>query len=252
MGRRGDLNRWWRFGLRLVHPLWGLAFRIRVSGAERVPTSGPAVVAANHVSALDGIALALVIGRHRRRMTRFLTGAEFFRRPLHGWVLRLFRQIPIRRGEGDERALDEAIRTVLSGALAGIFPEGRVHAAPHEGLQRGRTGVARIALATGSAVVPVGIWGTQDRWPRSGFRWGRPWRPTIALAFGTPVEGRGDPGSQEDTNRFTALVMEEIGKAVDEARRLTGMPLRPPSPPPATARRGGRARRGRPHRPGRC
>jgi 1-acyl-sn-glycerol-3-phosphate acyltransferase len=220
MARRGDLNGWWRFGVVVLGAAARVLFRIRVNGVEHVPVSGPVVVASNHVSVLDGIALALVIGQRRRRMTRFLTAAEFFRKPLYAWALRLYRQIPIRRGVGDDGALDEAVRTVREGALAGIFPEGKVNPSPEGALQRGRTGVARVALATGAPVVPVGIWGTQQRWPRSGLRWGRPFRTTIALEFGAPVVGAGDPDLPEDTQQLTELVMERIAEGVDRAREV--------------------------------
>jgi 1-acyl-sn-glycerol-3-phosphate acyltransferase len=219
MARRGDLNVWWRLGLVVVGSLVRVLFRIRVIGAERVPSTGPAIVASNHLSALDGVVLAVVVGGDARRMTRFLTGSEFFRKPQFGWALRLFRQIPIRRGTGDEGALDEAIKTVRSGALAGIFPEGLVNPQPDGGLQRGRTGVARIALAAKAPVVPVGIWGTHRRWPRAGLTWRRPWRTKVALAFGAPLLAEGDPADPKDTQRMTALVMEGIEKAVEEARR---------------------------------
>jgi 1-acyl-sn-glycerol-3-phosphate acyltransferase len=214
---RGDLNVWWRLGLAIVRPAARALFRIRVVGASRVPVSGAAIVASNHISALDGPVLALVIGRERRRMTRFVTGAEFFRRPTFGWVLRLFRQIPIRRGEGDDGALDEAVRTVRSGAIVGIFPEGRVNAAPDGELQRGRTGVGRIALAAGAPVVPVAIWGTHDRWPRAGLRWTRPWRTKIAVVFGTPVVA---DGAHVDVAELTAAVMHAIDATLAEARTL--------------------------------
>lgn len=218
MARRGDLNGWWRSGVLALGAITRLLFRIRVIGIEHVPDRGPGIVAANHVSVLDGVALALVIGRHRRRMTRFLTAAEFFAKPTYAWALRLYRQIPIRRGEGDEGALDEAVRTVRAGALAGIFPEGQVNPLPDGPLQRGRTGVARVALATDAPVVPVGIWGTQWRWPRSGLRWGRPIRPAVVLAFGEPVAADGDPDSPDDARRLTDVVMDRIGEAVDRAR----------------------------------
>lgn len=219
---RGDLNGWWRFGLVVVGPLARPLFRIRVTGVEHVPAVGPGILAANHVSALDGVALALVVARSRRRMTRFLTAVEFFRPP-HGWALRLYRQIPIRRNGGDEGALDEAIRTVRGGAIAGVFPEGRVNPSPELGLQRGRTGVARVALATGAPIVPIGIWGTQRRWPRSGLRWDRPWRPTIALAFGPPVPSTdGSPESLDDTRRLTEQVMEAIASCAERARSAVG------------------------------
>lgn len=204
----------------VVGALARLLFRLRVTGAGRIPSAGPAIVAGNHLSALDGLVLGLVVGRDGRRMTRFLAAAEFFGKRTFGWVLRRYRQIPVRRGEGDADALEEAIRTVRSGALAGIFPEGRVNPAPDDGLQRGRSGVARIALASGAAVVPVGIWGTQIRYPKAGLRFGPPWRPTVALAIGTPVAAEGDAGSIEDVQRLTELVMERISEQVAEARRL--------------------------------
>jgi 1-acyl-sn-glycerol-3-phosphate acyltransferase len=218
MARQGDLNGWWRFGVVVLGGVVRVLFRVRVTGTEHVPMQGPGIAASNHVSVLDGIVLALVIARRRRRMTRFLTAAEFFRKPFYAWALRLYRQIPIRRGEGDEGALDEAVRTVRAGALAGIFPEGRVNPAPEGPLQRGRTGVARMSLATGAPVVPVGIWGTQRRWPRGGIRWQRPFRTTIALEFGAPITGEGDPDSPEDTQRLTELVMERIADGVGRAR----------------------------------
>lgn len=218
MAGRGDLNGWWRFGVLVLGAVARPLFRIRVTGVDSVPIEGPGIVASNHVSVLDGIALALVIARHRRRMTRFLTAAEFFRKPFYAWALRLYRQIPIRRGEGDEGALDEAVRTVRAGALAGIFPEGKVNPSPDGALQRGRTGVARMALATGAPVVPVGIWGTQRRWPRGGIRWERPLRTTIALEFGEPVTREGDPDSPQDTQRLTELVMERIADGVGRAQ----------------------------------
>jgi 1-acyl-sn-glycerol-3-phosphate acyltransferase len=220
VARRGDLNGWWRFGVPVVGVLWRLLFRLVVSGERNVPSSGPAIVAGNHVSALDGVVLAMVTGERPRRMTRFLVAAEFFRKRRVAWALRLYRQIPLRRGEGDSVALDEAIETVRDGALAGIFPEGKVNPDPDGGLQRGRTGVARIALAAGAPVIPVGIWGTQDRWPHPGLHLRHPWRPTTALAYGEPIEPRGDPNAVEDVQLFTDLVMTGIAKQVEQARAL--------------------------------
>ena len=222
MTARGDLNGWWRFAVAVVGTLARASLRIRVTGADRLPASGPAIVAGNHLSALDGILLALIVARDGARMTRFLVAAEFFRQRVFGWALRTFRQIPLRRGEADADALDVAIRTARRGAIVGIFPEGLVNGSPGDGLQRGRTGVARIALASGSPVIPVGIWGTHLRYPKSGLHFRRPWRPTVGLAFGAPVAPEGDPASVEDVQRFTEIVMQRIGASVDDARRVAG------------------------------
>ena len=220
MDGRGDLNGWWRFGIVLVGIGWRLLFGLRVTGSAVIPRVGPAIVAGNHVSSLDGIVLSLVTAERARRMTRFLVAAEFFRKSTVAWALRLYRQIPLRRGRGDAGALDEAVATVRGGALAGIFPEGKVNPDPEGGLQRGRGGVGRIALATGAAVIPVGIWGTQERWPYPGLHFRRPWRPIVALAYGEPIEPRGDPASTQDVQVFTDLVMTAIAKQVEEARAL--------------------------------
>jgi 1-acyl-sn-glycerol-3-phosphate acyltransferase len=220
MARRGDLNGWWRFGVVVVGLFARLMFRIRVAGADRVPATGPAILACNHVSGLDGVALAYVTGKDARRMTRFLVAAEFFEKATIGWALRLYRQIPLIRGKRDAGALDEAVTTIRSGALAGIFPEGKVNPDPDGGLQRGRGGAGRIALAMSAPVVPVGIWGTQDRWPQSGLHYRRPWRRTIAIVYGEPIEPRGDPRSSEDVQVFTDLVMTGIAKQAAEARIL--------------------------------
>jgi len=222
MAGHGDLNGWWRFGLAVVGPLARLLFRPRWVGASRIPPDGAAIVAANHVSSLDGIALALATGERAGRMTRFLVAAEFFAKPWVAWALRLYRQIPVRRGERDAGALEEAIATLRSGALIGIFPEGRVNPDPEGGLQPGRTGVARLALPTGAPVIPVGIWGTQVRWPRGRVRFRRPLRPTLALAYGEPIAPRGDPDAAEDVELFTDLVMTAIAKQVAEARANAG------------------------------
>lgn len=188
----GELNPWWRFGLPIVTPLVHLLFRVRVVGIEHVPARSGAIVAFNHISALDGPALAIELSRRSKRETRFLVAAEFFTKPFFGWVLRTFDQIPIRRGQGDVHALDEALRSLQHGSLVAIAPEGSVNREPYGDLQRIRSGFARLALPTGVPVVPVGVWGTQRRWPRTGIRWKPPWRPRLAIVFGPPILPEGD------------------------------------------------------------
>lgn len=218
---RGDLNALWRFGLPIVGVFARLLFRIRAVGLEHVP-DGPAILAANHVSALDGPLLAIVTGTRRRRMTRYLVAAEFFANPWVGWILKLSGQIPLRRGARDTGAIDEAISTVSRGGLAGIFPEGSVNP-DVDRLQRIRKGAGRISLASGAPVVPVGIWGTHDRWPRSGLRSGRPLRTPVVLAFGDPILPDGDRDANlERIESFTGRIGAGIERQITEARRLRG------------------------------
>jgi 1-acyl-sn-glycerol-3-phosphate acyltransferase len=220
---RGDLNAWWRFGIPLVLPIERVLFRVRVTGVHHVPLTGPAILAFVHISVLDGPCLAIEIAWRRRRAVRFLVAAELFDVPVSGWFLRRYRQIPIRRGQSDSGALDEAIETIRRGALAALAPEGAVNPTPGE-LQRIRSGIARIALPTGAPVIPVGIWGTHRRWSRSGRHWGRPVRPRLAFAIGHPIEPSGDVSRQEDIDAFLERVQDGLARQLAEARGLAGDP----------------------------
>jgi len=219
----GDLNGWWRLGVPLVVPIVRLLFRARVAGVHHVPLEGPAILAFNHLSVLDGPCIAVEVAWRRRRMTRFLVAAELFRTPVNGWFLRRYRQIPIRRGQGDAGALDEAIATIRRGALAAIAPEGGVNPDP-EHLQRVRSGIARIALPTGAPVIPLGIWGTHRRWPKGHRNWGRPLRPGLGVAFGEPIEPSGDASDPDDVEAFLDLVRRRLEEQIRAARILGGDP----------------------------
>jgi len=220
---KGELNGWFRIGVPFVHLLVRLFFRVKVIGIEHVPSSGPGILVFNHVSPLDGLAVGAEMGWRLKREIRFLVAAENFTRFFVGWVMRAFEQIPVRRGQGDAAAVEQAVITVRHGALAALAPEGRVdHRAGAEGLQRIKSGVARIALASGAPVVPIGIWGTQERWPRDGLTLRRPFRPRLALAFGAPILPLGDAGDPQDLNAFRERVRVRLDEQVAQARRLVG------------------------------
>jgi 1-acyl-sn-glycerol-3-phosphate acyltransferase len=221
---RGDLNAWWRFGVPVAELIVRALFRVRVTGIHHVPLEGPAILAFVHVSVLDGPCLAAEVAWRRRRTVRFLVASEIFDVPVSGWFLRRYRQIPVHRGQRDAGALDEVIATIRRGAVTAIAPEGTVNPAPGE-LQRIHNGVARIALPTGAPVVPVGIWGTQRRWSKSGRHWGLPLRPRLAFAFGEPIEPEGDAAAQENIDAFVARVREALDRQLTDARALAGDPV---------------------------
>jgi 1-acyl-sn-glycerol-3-phosphate acyltransferase len=175
------------------------------------------------VSVLDGPCLAAEVAWRRRRTVRFLVAAEIFHVPVSGWILRRYRQIPVRRGKSDDGALDEVIATIRRGAVTAIAPEGRVNPTPGE-LQRIRSGIARISLPTGAPVIPVGIWGTHRRWSKTGRHWGGPLRPRLAVTFGDPIEPGGDVAVQADIDAFVTRVEDALGRQLAEARTLAGDP----------------------------
>jgi len=215
-GERHEMNWVWVIGAPFVRALIGLCFRLRIEGVEHVPRSGPAIVAPNHISVLDGPAVLAVVGTHRWRATRSLIASEIFT-GVTGWILRQARQIPIRRGTGDTGALDEAVAAVLDGACVGVFPEGRVSDDASAGLQRIRSGLTRIAIPTGAPVIPVGIWGTQVTWPKRGLdRAALRRRPRLAIVFGPPLMPAGSTPT-EFRERYRLALDDQLARAQELA-----------------------------------
>ncbi|MGC8876056.1 lysophospholipid acyltransferase family protein [Thermus sp.] len=165
----------WRLARFLLHLLFGY----RVEGAERVPQVGPVILAANHLSILDPIA----IGAGVRRPVSFLARADVFRLPFLSWLLPRLYAIPVERGTGDLSAVKSAIRALEKGMAFGIFPEGTRSRSGK--LQPFKTGVAAIALRAGASVVPVAVIGTEEAWPvgKKLFRLRRP----IRVVYGEPI-----------------------------------------------------------------
>ena len=212
---RASRDPWWTAGYWILGGLFRLLFRIRYVGREHVPPSGGAILACNHISVLDPVIIAMG-ATTTGRAVRFLAAAEFFRRRFIGWGLRAIRQIPIRRGASDRAALEQAARVIRAGALAGIYPEGQV--SPDGNPLPGRRGAARLALASGAPLIPVGIWGTRARWPRDGLKLRRPLRPRVVVAFGPPVKPEGDLENPGDVQALTDRTMEAIAEQVQIAR----------------------------------
>ncbi|MGH2555133.1 MAG: lysophospholipid acyltransferase family protein [Actinomycetota bacterium] len=220
-GRGRQFDFWWQVGLLTLAPLYRLLFPLRFDGLDRIPVSGAAILAPNHVSVLDPIAVALATSA-RGRPLRFLAAAEFFAHPLWGWGLRRMKGIPVRRGTRDLGALDQLQQVLHSGGLAGIFPEGRV--GPGDFPLRGRSGLVRAAVAAGVPILPIGVWGTQDRWPLGGPRLSLPLRIPVAVVMGecihVPEEATRSTGVLREVTRE---VMRSIESQVLRARAIAGL-----------------------------
>ncbi|MHB1987922.1 MAG: lysophospholipid acyltransferase family protein [Acidimicrobiales bacterium] len=166
----------------LLLPLFRLLFRIRVSGIDNVPRQGPVILASNHQAFCDSLFIPLVVPRR----VSFVAKAEYFESWKTRWFFRAAGQLPMDRGGGEssQRSLGEALTLLESGGCLGIYPEGT--RPPDERLHRARTGVARLALAAGCPVVPIGVRGTRQVQP-IGTRLLRPFR-TVEVDCGRPLD----------------------------------------------------------------
>jgi len=157
-------------------PVIRLLLRERVQGAENLPAGG-FVLAPNHVSNLDPWPLGMPLWP--RRQLHWMAKVELFK-PVLGTLISWGGAFPVRRGEGDEGAIETAVERVRAGDIVVIFPEGT---RKEKGLikrhqSRPRTGAARVALRSGAPLVPAAIGGT-DRLLRLG---------PLTVAYGPPVD----------------------------------------------------------------
>jgi 1-acyl-sn-glycerol-3-phosphate acyltransferase len=144
----------------LTEALFHVLFSYDWVGEEKIPASGPAIVAANHPSYLDPILLSLPVARP----IRFMPWDKVLRVPLLGTLARLFGAFPVDVTPGQGRsAYDAARRLVEAGELVGIFPEGKRSRAGWMEAEL-RAGAARLALETGAPLVPATIRGAFRAW----------------------------------------------------------------------------------------
>ena len=201
----------------ILKPPMATWFKWHIEGQENVPRKGSAIIAFNHIAYLDPLAIGYVIDRIGRR-PRFLGKAEVFQDKRVGWLIKGAGQIPVQRGSADApRALEHAEAAVRRGEIVVIFPEGTITTNPDLSPMDAKTGLARLALATGAPVLPAAVWGTANVWTRGCTK---NWRPgqDICVRFGNSMDVSGDPGSRADWKRVGAEVMDEIRALVASLR----------------------------------
>ncbi|GHJ14312.1 MULTISPECIES: lysophospholipid acyltransferase family protein [unclassified Micromonospora] len=195
-----------------VAPTLRLAFRPHVEGLEHIPATGGAIFAGNHLSVADELLLGTVVPRH----LAFWAKSEYFngtgvKGGFSKFVLTGLGAIPVERAGGRAAlsAFDAAIPVLKAGDLVAVYPEGT--RSPDGRLYRGRTGAARLAVAAGVPIIPVGVTGTDKAQP-IGTRVPRPGRAKITIKFGKPLDFTGRPDDRTSLRTMTDELMTEIQK----------------------------------------
>ncbi len=142
--------------------------RFDVQGVGHVPARGPVLLAANHRSYFDVAAIGVVAARLNRPV-RFLAKQEIFDAPVVGRLARALGWIAVDRGSGSSGPMRQAAAALRAGEVVIVLPQGTIPRgeAFFDPVLVGKTGTARLAAETGAAVVPIGLWGTEEVWPRS-------------------------------------------------------------------------------------
>lgn len=237
---------WYRlFKYVLIGPILWIIGRPSAVGMGNFPSSGPVIIAGNHLTVVDSFFLVLLV---RRRVT-FIAKSEYFTgRGIRGAALRWFYsatgQVPVdRRGASASAPALAAAKDVLrQGNIWAVYPEGT--RSPDGRLYKGKTGLARVALETGAPVVPIVMHGTPAMNP-IGSRLLRPGKVTMTvgepLDFSRYAGGEGSKiilravtdqimaslselSGQEYVDVYAASVKEAARTSVDRAHQSLFLP----------------------------
>ncbi|AUN41609.1 1-acyl-sn-glycerol-3-phosphate acyltransferase [Tsukamurella tyrosinosolvens] len=190
---------------------WG---RPEYTGLENIPRSGPVILAANHLAISD----SFYVVQSARRPVSFLAKADYFTEPgLKGKFKKVFfsgmGQIPVDRrgGSVSAPALEAATKIVEDGGAWGIHPEGT--RSPDGRLYKGKTGAVRVALATGTPIIPIALGRTDNR-TRKNF-----WKSRVTVDVLPPLDlSDASLDDQESIRRATDRLMDVIGEHTGQTR----------------------------------
>lgn len=170
---------WYGLVKALARVLMLLGTRTRIRGLGEVPRKGPFILVANHQSILDPILVQAACPRPLHTLTK----STQFGKGLFRWLLPRLNAIPTRRYTVEPQAIRVMLRRLREGRGVGIYPEGE--RSWDGSLQPFRRGTIRFLLRAGVPVIPCGVSGTYDVWPR----WSRKLRRrSVKITFGGPLD----------------------------------------------------------------
>lgn len=177
-----------RLAVGLIRPLLTAFTRRDWRGVDHLPQSGGFVAVGNHLSHIDPLVFAHFLVDNGCP-PRFLGKQAIFEVPVIGRIVRGAGQIPVQRESADAaKALGAAMAAVRAGECVAVYPEATITRDPALWPMVGKTGAARIALATGSPVIPIAQWGPQHiLWPYTKRPRLLP-RKTVHVWAGPPVD----------------------------------------------------------------
>ena len=191
----------------ILRPILMFVYRVRITGREHVPASGPCVLAANHVSVMDGFFLGIAV----TRQVRFMAKAELHRAPIVKQILEAAGAFPVERGADAGRAVAAGVKLLEQGAVIGLFPEGTSLPDQKRGYKRG---AARLALATGAPLIPVALIGTHLTLEPETHRIRL---PRVRIVIGEPLLVERQEPTEAAATELTARLQEAIETLRDGA-----------------------------------
>jgi len=185
-------------------------FRARGIGSEKVPASGPVILAPNHFSFMDHFFLGTAI----RRKVRFMAKSQLFEPPMQ-WIYTHGGVFPVRRGYADEEAFITANRILDRGGVIAMYSEGG-RSRTGKLSDSVRPGIGRLALESGAPVVPIAIHGSSRvrNWKRLQF-------PQVTVLYGDPIRWeRIEHPTRDEQQQVANAIFAEIRTLYDRLEAL--------------------------------
>ena len=210
---------WFQLASWILRPPIALWFNWRFEGLEHIPPDGPVLVACNHISYFDPLAHGHMLVKAGRR-PRFLTKSELYGNSFLRRLLEGASQIRVERGSGSAAPVAAAMAALKEQQAVMIYPESTITTNPDFTPMQGKTGIARLTLASEVPVLPIADWGSQRVWQREGrgsLAFGRP----VWLKAGAPMDFSEFEGKQDDSatlRKVTDAIMDELTRLVNDLR----------------------------------
>ena len=185
-----------------------LDLRMTIDGAENIPRSGGAILASNHVSYLDFIIVGAA-GLKSKRLTRFMAKKEIFAHWLAGPLMRGMGHISVDR-EAGAASYKQALTKLSDGEVVGLFPEATISLSFT--VKQLKNGAGRMAIDSGTPLIPIGIWGGQRIWTKHR-------KPTfkrhvrVNVVVGTPIVAQDGESLGSVTTRLSDAVKALVAEA---------------------------------------
>ena len=204
-----------------------------IEGDELVPAEGPVILAFNHRSYFDTVAMSLLIAKIGRP-ARFLAKKEMFDMPIIGPIAKIIGGIKVDRGSGSDEPLRYAVEALEAGEMVALAPQGTIPRGQDffDPALKGRPGVANLAKRSGAEVYPVGLWGTEKVWPRNQKlpNLNPLDRPPVSVKVGPPVHQVGR-SANADTKRIMTAISELLPEEAHRRHKPTPDELARTFPP---------------------
>ena len=212
--------------IKIVQGLWKfLGLRFTILGEANVPRRGGAVMAINHIGYLD-FAIAGTAALPAGRLVRFMAKKQVFDHPIAGPLMRGMHHISVDRSNGAPSYV-EALRALKKGEIVGVFPEATISRTFE--LKEMKSGVVRLAMDSGTPIIPTIVWGSQRIWTKRRKRNFKRNNFPITVAIGAPYQVSADADIEVEMAKLRERMSELLTLAQSNYPDIpNGEPWAPP------------------------